>query len=302
MPTSQQHLYQQHQALQLQEQRMQTATSSNLPNLLVSHLQQLEPMFTDSLPNRSQAQHHQPHHAESRSVENTIQVLSSAFQSNQFVAVPSTSSDDNHKEVCCKPVPGKPYGNLLNAEFVVGNKLKVNSFEPPSCPVDSNWGCFVYYERETQIGRLQENGDVWVQVYTGRAIFVHSHYLDRESGRGAGDVVHKVYPGAKIKIFDLNNAKAILRQHMVACQMAREYLSGHKTPMDDLFRMYKKSKLDDEAKKGADDMKRFCVARISFVKGWGPDYRRRTISECPCWIEVKMNRAFQYLDELMHEI
>ncbi|KAK6060190.1 MH2 domain protein [Cooperia oncophora] len=54
--------------------------------------------------------------------------------------------------------------------------------------------------------------------------------------------------------------------------------------------MYKKDKLDEEAKKGADDMKRFCVARISFVKGWGPDYSRKSISECPCWIEVKMNR------------
>ncbi|VDM61492.1 unnamed protein product [Angiostrongylus costaricensis] len=203
---------------------------------------------------------------------------------------------------------------------------------------DSNWGCFVYYERETQIGRLQvkhanmyidggfgqasnryclgrennplrepdfscrqtigdgirlsfkENGDVWVQVYTGRAIFVHSHYLDRESGRGAGDVVHKVYPGAKIKIFDLNNAKAILRQHMVACQMAREYLAGHKTPMDDLFRVYKKKQFN-KRDISTDDMKRFCVARISFVKGWGPDYSRRTINECPCWIEVKMNRC-----------
>lgn len=37
-------------------------------------------------------------------------------------------------------------------------------------------------------------------------------------------------------------------------------------------------------------MKRFCVARISFVKGWGPDYSKKSISECPCWIEVKMNR------------
>ncbi|VDO25908.1 unnamed protein product, partial [Haemonchus placei] len=136
---------------------------------------------------------------------------------------------------------------------------------------------------------FKENGDVWVQVYTRRAIFVHSHYLDRESGRSTGDVVHKVYPGAKIKIFDLNNAKAILRQHMVACQMAKEYLAGQKTPMDDLFRMYKKDKLDEVS--ATDDMKRFCVARISFVKGWGPDYSRKSISECPCWIEVKMNRA-----------
>ncbi|VDM74344.1 unnamed protein product [Strongylus vulgaris] len=249
-----------------------------------------------------------------QSVEGAVQVQPNVqTQSNQVI----TTLNEKEKKPLSRPGPGQPYGNLF----------------------DTNWGCFVYYEREVQIGRLQvkhsdmyidggfgqasnryclgrennplreqdchlvrqtigdgirlsfkENGDVWVQVYTGRAIFVHSHYLDRESGRSTGDVVHKVYPGAKIKIFDLNNAKAILRQHMVACQMAKEYLSGQKTPMDDLFRMYKKDKLDEEAKKGADDMKRFCVARISFVKGWGPDYSRKTISECPCWIEVKMNR------------
>ncbi|XGW33233.1 hypothetical protein V3C99_017586 [Haemonchus contortus] len=353
MASAQQQLYQQH-AQQLQNRQLHVGlqTSPHITSPQTVHLEQhRHSAFTEpSALAQQQAHHLLP--LQRRLDDATVQEQPNiGVLPTQVANAPTIISDEKDKKLISRPVPGQPYGNLLNAEFVLGNKLKVNSFEPPSCPVDSNWGCFVYYEKEVQIGRLQvkhsdmyidggfgqasnryclgrennplrehychlvrqtigdgirlsfkENGDVWVQVYTRRAIFVHSHYLDRESGRSTGDVVHKVYPGAKIKIFDLNNAKAILRQHMVACQMAKEYLAGQKTPMDDLFRMYKKDKLDEEAKKGADDMKRFCVARISFVKGWGPDYSRKSISECPCWIEVKMNRAFQYLDELMHEI
>lgn len=39
------------------------------------------------------------------------------------------------------------------------------------------------------------------QNYSHAPIFVQSHYLDREAGRGVGDVIHKVYPGARIKVF-----------------------------------------------------------------------------------------------------
>ncbi|VDP04598.1 unnamed protein product [Heligmosomoides polygyrus] len=315
MANAQQQLYQQHHVHQLQNHQLHLQQPSLLQNAQTPHRQQSA--FTEPSSIVQPPPHLllplQPRPAEN----NAMAQANNRLQPSQVLNTSNAVSEDKDKKQLSRPVPGEPYGNLL----------------------DSNWGCFVYYEKEVQIGRLQvkhsdmyidggfgqasnryclgrennplreqychlvrqtigdgirlsfkENGDVWVQVYTRRAIFVHSHYLDRESGRSTGDVVHKVYPGAKIKIFDLNNAKAILRQHMVACQMAKEYLAGQKTPMDDLFRMYKKDKLDEEAKKGADDMKRFCVARISFLKGWGPDYSRKSISECPCWIEVKMNR------------
>ena len=50
---------------------------------------------------------------------------------------------------------------------------------------------------------------------------------------------------------------------------------------------------------GVDDLRRLCILRLSFVKGWGPDYPRHSIKETPCWIEVHLHRALQLLDEVL---
>ncbi len=49
-----------------------------------------------------------------------------------------------------------------------------------------------------------------------------------------------------------------------------------------------------------DDLRRLCRLRFSFVKGWGPDYPRKTILETPCWCEIQLNRPLQYLDQLIN--
>ncbi|RCN24477.1 hypothetical protein ANCCAN_29826, partial [Ancylostoma caninum] len=154
MANAQQHLYQQHQ--QLQNHVMQMHQSAHLQSAQPPHLQQvsqLQSAFTEGGLGQPQP-HLQLPIQPARTVENTVQVQPSvpSVQSTEIIA-PKVSSDENDKKQLSRPVPGQPYGNLLNAEFVLGNKLKVNSFEPPPCRVDSNWGCFVYYEREVQIGR-----------------------------------------------------------------------------------------------------------------------------------------------------
>lgn len=53
---------------------------------------------------------------------------------------------------------------------------------------------------------------------------------------------------------------------------------------------------------GVDDLRRLCILRLSFVKGWGPDYPRQSIKDTPCWVEVHLHRALQLLDEVLHNM
>lgn len=50
---------------------------------------------------------------------------------------------------------------------------------------------------------LRGEGDVWLKCLSDHSVFVQSYYLDREAGRTPGDAVHKIYPSACIKVFDL---------------------------------------------------------------------------------------------------
>lgn len=69
-----------------------------------------------------------------------------------------------------------------------------------------------------------------------------------------------------------------------------------------LFDVFSSENLYAAAEVGVDDLRRLCIFRLSFVKGWGPDYPRQSIKETPCWIEVHLHRALQLLDEVLQSI
>ena len=51
-------------------------------------------------------------------------------------------------------------------------------------------------------------------------MFVQSYYLDREAGRAPGDAVHKIYPLAHTKVFDLRQCYQQMKQQAATAQAA----------------------------------------------------------------------------------
>ncbi|XP_035902368.1 mothers against decapentaplegic homolog 4 isoform X1 [Anopheles stephensi] len=146
---------------------------------------------------------------------------------------------------------------------------------------------------------LRGEGDVWLRCLSDHSVFVQSYYLDREAGRTPGDAVHKIYPGACIKVFDLRQChlqmQSLANCAQKAAQMQAAVVAG-------VSAVGAPRSLSAVAGIGVDDLRRLCILRLSFVKGWGPDYPRQSIKETPCWVEVHLHRALQLLDEVLHQM
>ncbi|XP_062394424.1 mothers against decapentaplegic homolog 4 [Sardina pilchardus] len=149
-------------------------------------------------------------------------------------------------------------------------------------------------------------GDVWMRCLSDHAVFVQSYYLDREAGRAPGDAVHKIYPGAYIKVFDLRQCHRQMQQQAATAQAAAAAqaaaVAGSIPGPGSVGGIAPAVSLSAAAGIGVDDLRRLCILRLSFVKGWGPDYPRQSIKHTPCWVEVHLHRALQLLDEVLHSM
>ena len=67
---------------------------------------------------------------------------------------------------------------------------------------------------------LMGEGDVWIRCLSDHSVFVQSYYLDREAGRAPGDAVHKIYPQAHPKVFDLRQCYQQMKQQAATAQAA----------------------------------------------------------------------------------
>ena len=136
---------------------------------------------------------------------------------------------------------------------------------------------FYYQFSGILLNHSRENG-VWVYNRTETAIFVNSPTLEAPrlpttgSSRGCGGVggnstaattspsanpftVIKVLPGYSIQVFDYSKSNLYERLRERHCQILDGPFDPHSV-------------------------------RISFVKGWGSNYSRQVVTNCPCWLEI----------------
>lgn len=132
----------------------------------------------------------------------------------------------------------------------------------------------------------REPDGMWIYNRSSAPVFVHSPTLSDMDSRSTH--VFRVPPGHCLRAFD--HMKYVPPEKLKWKSIFPSYFNLLMLTICLFSRAAKESYVCQSTIPGAvtGPIDKYSV-RISFVKGWGPNYQRTEVISCPCWLEVLLS-------------
>lgn len=124
-----------------------------------------------------------------------------------------------------------------------------------------------------------ENYCVWLYNRSNIVLFVGSPNIQVQGIDVSQPIVKRIAPGNSIVVYDPNLTELVQEKFKKVYHLDGSCCKDGTTT--DI--------ITTESTK--DSLQQYCV-RVSFGKGWGLNYTRMSITQCPCWVEIYLNFYF----------